>query len=180
MTNKRDWTKIKYYPVSLEKLQQASMKEAAILLLPMNIGEDYEHFDEVKHLLDIPEEPKDIEYYQKELKEKIDKLIENTKNKFYQSKYISEKIYETKFNWIIENFEYAKKYGYFPPKTLFTVGGGSTVNNYVSSNFVINSNSTGVGYWGIKPNVQMWLEKKPNWVVRKCAKIFFDFTWKDA
>jgi hypothetical protein len=33
---KRDWTKIRYYPVSLEKLQQASMKEAAILLLPMN------------------------------------------------------------------------------------------------------------------------------------------------
>ena len=56
---KRDWTKIRYYPVSLEKLQQASMKEVAILLLPMNIGEDYEYFDEVKHLLDIPEKDYD-------------------------------------------------------------------------------------------------------------------------
>jgi hypothetical protein len=55
MTKERDWKKIKYYPVSIEKLQKASMKEVAYLIAPMNIGEDYEYFDEVKHLLDIPE-----------------------------------------------------------------------------------------------------------------------------
>ena len=42
---KGDWKKIKYYPVSIEKLQQASMKEAAYLIAPVNIGEDYEKED---------------------------------------------------------------------------------------------------------------------------------------
>jgi hypothetical protein len=52
-----EWKKVNYYPVSIEKLQRASMREAAYLIAPMNIGEDYEYFDKVKHLLDIPEKP---------------------------------------------------------------------------------------------------------------------------
>ena len=39
---KRDWTKIKYYPVSIKKLQNATMREAAYLIAPVNIGEDYD------------------------------------------------------------------------------------------------------------------------------------------
>jgi hypothetical protein len=66
---KRDWRKIKYYPVSMEKLEQASMKEVAYLIAPMNIGEDYEYFDKVKHLLIIPEPHKSIEELQQELDE---------------------------------------------------------------------------------------------------------------
>ena len=49
--------KVNYYPVSIEKLQRASMREAAYLIAPVNIGEDYEYFDKVKHLLDIPDKP---------------------------------------------------------------------------------------------------------------------------
>jgi hypothetical protein len=30
-----DWRKIKYYPVSVEKLQQVSMREAAYLIAPV-------------------------------------------------------------------------------------------------------------------------------------------------
>jgi hypothetical protein len=29
-------------------------------------------------------------------------------------------------------------------------------------------------------NVRYYMNKKPNWLVRNCAKIFFDFTWKSV
>jgi len=29
-------------------------------------------------------------------------------------------------------------------------------------------------------NVRYYMNKKPNWWVRNCAKIFFDFTWKSV
>jgi hypothetical protein len=87
---KRDWRKIKYYPVSIEKLQQASMREAAYLIAPVNIGEDYEYFDEVKHLLEIPakifdaQRPrKSIEELKQELDEKFEELIEQYKRNSY-------------------------------------------------------------------------------------------------
>lgn len=177
---KRDWKKIKYYPVSIEKLMKASMREAAYLIAPMNIGEDYEYFDKVKHLLDIPEPPKTLDEITQELDEKIDALIKTTKEKFECSNYFAGKKYNEKFDRIIQDFEYARKNGSFPPKLTFTIGDGLYGNNYVTSNFVIKSNSVGVGYWDVKPNIQMWLQEKPNWLVRKCAKIFFDFGWKDA
>ena len=88
---KRDWTKIKYYPVSIEKLMKASMREAAYLIAPVNIGEDYEYFDKVKHLLIIPEEPKTLEQISQELDEKIDALIKTTKEKFECSNYFAGK-----------------------------------------------------------------------------------------
>jgi hypothetical protein len=50
-----------------EKLEQASIKEAAYLIAPMNIGEDYEYYDKVKHLLIIPEQPKTLEQIEEEL-----------------------------------------------------------------------------------------------------------------
>jgi len=93
---KRDWRKIKYYPVSVEKLQQASMREAAYLIAPVNIGEDYEYFDEVKHLLDIPEPPKSLEELQQELDDKFEELWVRTKLKFDTSKQTAEYHYNKK------------------------------------------------------------------------------------
>ena len=106
-----EWKKVNYYPVSIEKLQRASMREAAYLIAPVNIGEDYEYFDKVKHLLDIPEKPKSIEELSQELNEKIDKLITKTKNNFYASKTFAESRYEKEFDKIFDNFEYAKESG---------------------------------------------------------------------
>ena len=90
------------------------------------------------------EEPKTLDDIQQEFDEKIDELIENTKNKFYQSKYISEKLYNTKFDRIIENFEYAKEHGHFPLKLTFNCDGNislgtsyPTANLEITSNFVI-------------------------------------------
>jgi hypothetical protein len=36
-----------------------------------------------------------------------------------------------------------------------------------------------VGYWDIKPNIKVYLEKKPNRIVRYFSKLLLDFTWKD-
>lgn len=181
MTKERDWTKIKYYPVSIEKLKQASMREVAYLIAPMNIGEDYEYFDEVKHLLVIPEPPKTLEQISQELKQKGDEIVEKFKRNSYASKLTADKNYEYKFDKIIDNFEYACKNGNFPLKlNLAYTTTGLSLNNCVTSNFVIKPNTIGAGYWDVKPNIQIWLQVKPNWLVRKCAKIFFDFGWKDG
>ena len=170
----------KWYDVDTTKLTSIKDVEALFSAIGMKVSETIENFDEVKHLLIIPEEPKTLDEISQELDEKIDELIENTKNKFYQSKYISEKLYNTKFDRIIGDFEYAKEHGSFPHKLTFTVGDGLSVNNWTTSNFVIKSTPMGAGYWDVKPNIQIWLQVKPNWLVRKCAKIFFDFGWKDG
>jgi hypothetical protein len=110
---KGEWKKVNYYPVSIEKLQQASMREAAYLIAPVNIGEDYEYFDEVKHLLEIPEPRKTLEEIQEEFEKKIDDLTERTKRNFYASNLTAESNYNRVFDKITDRFEFAKKYGYF-------------------------------------------------------------------
>lgn len=107
-TPKRDWRKIKYYPVSMKKLEQASMREVAYLIPPMNIGEDYEYFDKVKHLLDIPEPRNSLEEIKQELDEKFEKLIVRTKRNFYASKLTAERNCENKFQKIFDGFECIK------------------------------------------------------------------------
>jgi DNA topoisomerase IB len=126
---KRDWRKIKYYPVSIEKLQQASMREAAYLIAPVNIGEDYEYFDEVKHLLEIPakifdaQRPrKSIEELKQELDEKFEELIEQYKRNSYASTLTTERNYDWNFDRIIGNFEYARENGSFPKVTFISSG----------------------------------------------------------
>ena len=176
-----------WYNVDTTKITSIKDVELLFSAMGMKVGTENENFDKVKHLLIIPKEPKTLDEITQELDEKIDELIENTKNKFYQSKYISEKLYNTKFDRIIENFEYAKEHGHFPLKLTFNCDGNislgtsyPTANLEITSNFVIKSTSMNVGYWDVKPNIQIWLQVKPNWLVRKCAKIFFDFGWKDG
>jgi hypothetical protein len=119
---KGNWTKIKYYPVSVEKLQQASMREAAYLIAPVNIGEDYEYFDEIKHLLIIPEPSKSLEELQQELDEKFEELLVKTKRKFFVSQQTAEYHYNKKFEKINKNFEYMKQWGHLPLITLIPDG----------------------------------------------------------
>jgi hypothetical protein len=168
------------------KLNPKKLKGAPQSILPYVCGafyytEDFEYFDIIKPYLDIPEPPKSLEEIQQELDEKIDDLIERTKNSFYKSKYIAETLYETKFNRIIENFEYAKEHGQFPLKLTIgnldcsTLGVSSAVD--WSTEFRIGKDE--VGYWDIKPNIKVYLKKKPNRIVRYFTKLLLDFTWKD-
>jgi len=175
----RDRTKTKYYPVSIEKLMKASMREAAYLIPPVDIGEDYEYFDKVKHLLDIPEKPKTLDEIQQEFEEKIDELIENTKNKFYQSKYISEKLYNTKFDGIIQDFEYAVKNGNFPHKINFAYGTSLSFGSYETS--VIKQGNNHEGYYtiGNQRYLRYYMNEKPNRFVRFFMKTCLGIFWVD-
>jgi hypothetical protein len=180
---KRDWRKIKYYPVSMKKLEQASMREAAYLIAPMNIGEDYEYFDEVKHLLDIPEPRKSLEEIKQELDEKFEKLIERT---HLQYRIGHDWTYTLrKYNQFCKDqdadFEYAKRNGYFPVKLKFVSDAGILSVNNTTTSFEIRCGTNNAGYYTIGAgNVRYYMNEKPNWLVRNCAKIFFDFTWKSV
>ena len=179
---KRDWRKIKYYPVSMKKLEQASMREAAYLIAPMNIGEDYEYFDKVKHLLDIPEPRKSLEEIKQELDEKFENLIERTHLQYRigHDWLYKKKRYEEFCKRQDADFEYARENGFFPVKLKFVSNTELSVNNPVTS-FEIRCGTNNAGYYTIgSGNVRYYMNKKPNWLVRNCAKIFFDFTWKDT
>lgn len=187
MTNKRDFTKIEYYPVSIEKLQNASMREAAYLIAPVNIGEDYEYFDEVKHLLDFSKSKKfgrkSIKEIQQELDEKIDELIERTKGKFECSKDFAEKRYNKEFDKIFENFEYAKENGEFRPKLILGYDGtglGLSAGSYQTS-FVIKQGSNHKGYYtiGNQRYLRYYMNEKPNRLVRFFMKTCLGFVWVD-
>ena len=178
---KRDWRKIKYYPVSMEKLEQASMKEAAYLIAPMNIGEDYEYYDKVKHLLIIPEQPKTLEQIEEELNEKIDNLIETTKRNFYAYKLTAERNYENKFDKIFDNFEYAKEHGQFPYLKLAYTTTGLSAGSYVETSFVIKQGSNHKGYYtmGNQRYFRYYMPDKPNMIVRFFMKTCLGLVWVD-
>jgi hypothetical protein len=166
------------------KLNPNKLKGAPQSILPYFVGafyytEDFEYFDVIKPYLDIPEPPKSLEEIQQELDEKIDKRIERVKEQFNKLGYTQEYQYQVKFNRIIENFEYAKEHGQFPSKLTYSnlIATGSNI----TSSFEIRCGTDNAGYYTIGAGiVKYYMNKKPNWLVRNCAKIFFDFTWKDV
>jgi hypothetical protein len=170
----------KAYKLNPEKLVGASQSILPFVCGAFYYTEDYEYFDLVKPYLDIPEPRKSLEEIKQELDEKFEKLIEQTKRNFYASKLTAERNYENKFDKIFDNFEIAKRTGSFPQRVKWVRGTGLSVDNAFTYNFVIKPNAIGVGYWEIDPNIQVYRKTKPNWLVKNCAKIFFDFTWKDV
>jgi len=184
---KRDWKRIKYYPVSVEKLQQASMREAAYLIAPVNIGEDYEYFDVIQDYLDIPEKPKTLEEISQELDEKFEKLIEQYKRNSYSSTLTTERNYDWNFDRIIENFEYARENGSFPIK--YTLSGTldySKLSVNIGSNisspcFMVKHGSNHQGYYTIGDDgyYRFYVEKKPNIVFRWFVYKLMGFQWID-
>ena len=169
------------------KLNPNKLKEASQSILPFVCGafyytEDYEYFELIKPYLDIPEPRKSLEEIKQELDEKFEKLIEKTHLQYrigHKWLYKLRK-YEEFCKKQDEDFEYAKEHGHFPVKLEFTVGTGFSWNN-VTTSFEIRCGTNHVGYYTIGAgNVRYYMNKKPNWLVKNCAKIFFDFTWKDT
>ena len=172
----------------MEKLEQASMKEAAYLIAPMNIGEDYEYYDKVKHLLIIPEKPKSLDEISQELDEKFEKLIEQTKRNFNASKLTGERNYDWNFGRIIGNFEYAREYGSFPKVTFISSGtldySNLSVNagsNIISPCFMVKHGSSHQGYYTIGDDgyYKFYMEKKPNVFFRFFVYKLMGFRWVD-
>jgi hypothetical protein len=166
------------------KLNPNKLKGAPQSILPYVVGafyytEDFEYFDVIKPYLDIPEPPKSLEEIQQECEEKFDDLIERTKNSFYKSKYIAETLYDTKFNRIIENFEYAKEHGQFPPKLTYSnlIATGSSLE----SSFVIKQGSNHKGYYtmGNQRYFRYYMPDKPTAIVRFFMRTCLGFFWVD-
>jgi hypothetical protein len=155
-----------------------------------NASEDNEKYELLKEYFTIPNEPQEIKFelprksleeISQELEEKIDKQIEDVEYKFAQLKYYQEHRYDQKFDRIIENFESAKKYGSFPVRLTVGTSDGSylVANNTIPWKTEFRVGKTEVGYWDIKPNIKVYLEKKPNRIVRYFTKLLLDFTWKN-
>lgn len=176
----------KAYKIDPEKFANAPQRVFALVMCDtMYFSEDYKYFDVIKPYLAIPEEPKSLEQLKQELDEKFEELLVKTKRKFAVSKESAEYHYNQFCKKQDGDFEYAKMQGYFPKLTIGTIDGSYLLTNGSgaaswSSNYVLRPNNSGVGFWSIGPNIQVWRKTKPNWLVRKCAKIFFDFTWKNA
>ena len=176
------------YKLNPEKLKGASQSVLPYILGCFYFKEEYEYFDVIKDYLDIPEKPKSLEEIQKELDEKIDKLIEDTKRNSYSSKICADSKYEREFDRIFDNFEYAKTQGYFPKVTFISSGtldySKLSVNagsNISSPCFMVKHGSSHQGYYTIGDDgyYRFYMEKKPNIVFRWFVYKLMGFRWVD-
>ena len=172
------------YKLDPKKLAKAPQHITPYLFLgAFYYNEDYEYFDKIKPYLDIPEKPKTLDEIQQEFDEKIDELIEKTKEKFECSNYFAGKRYNEKFDRIIQDFEYAKEHGHFPLKLTLTYGTGLSAytNSYPETSFVIKQGNNHKGYYtiGNQRYLRYYMKEKPNRLVRFFMKTCLGFVWVD-
>jgi hypothetical protein len=172
------------YKLNPEKLAGAPEWKLPYLLGAFYYTEDYEYFELIKPYLDIPEPRKSLEEIKQELDEKFEKLIERTHFQYRigHNWLYKKKRYEEFCEKQDADFAYAREHGSFPQpvKWVLETGTGLSWNNPTTS-FEIRCGTNNAGYYTIGAgNVRYYMNEKPNWLVRNCAKIFFDFTWKDT
>ena len=175
-----------HYKLDVDKIKTIEDVKNVFELLDLGFyfPEDHKNykFFLFKELTIQPEEPrKSLEEIKQELDEKFEELLVKIKRKSDVSKQIAESNYENKFDMISYNFEYAVKNGHFPAQRLFGIAYSNlSVNNAITSNFVIKPNTIGVGYWEIDPQIQVYRKTKPNRIVRYFSRLLLDFHWKDV
>ena len=126
---------------------------------------------------------KSIEEITQELDEKIDALIKTTKEKFECSNYFAGKRYNEKFDRIIQDFEYAKKNGFFPQIQTLTLDSSKfvAIGSSLEPSFVIRQGKTHEGYYtnGNRRYLKYYMPDKPNVIVRFFMKTCLGFYWID-
>lgn len=169
------------YKLNPEKLASARRELLPYLFSNFYYTEEFEYFDAIKPYLDIPEKPKTLDEITQEFDEKIDKLIETTKEKFECSNYFAGKRYNAKFDKIIENFEYAKEHGSFPQKFILDYSKFVVTGSSVESSFVIKQGKTHEGYYtnGNRRYLKYYMPTKPNVIVRFFMRTCLGFYWVD-
>jgi hypothetical protein len=169
----------KFYPIDFEKLKGESVGTIPYFLGILSFSEDYEYFDKIKHLLDIPEQPKSLEEIQKELDEKIEKLLVQTKRKFAVSKGSADYKFKQFCKKQDADFEYARENGFFPPKLTYSnlIATGSNI----TPSFVIKQGNNHEGYYTIGDDgyYRFYVEKKPNAFFRFFVYKLMGFQWID-
>ena len=198
-TKNNKMTKQPHYKLDVDKIKTIEDVKNVFELLDLGfyLPEDHKNYKLFKELTIQPEEPrKSLEEIKQELDKEFGKIIEQTKRNSYASKLTAERNYENKFDKIFDNFEYAVRQGQFPRYLSLTTSGNASIgngivpnsyldvsgslNNTITSNFVIRPNAIGIGYWEIQPNIQFWMMEKPNFIVRYFSRLLLDFHWKDA
>ena len=178
------------YKLNPKKLKGAPQYITPYLFLgAFYYTEEFEYFDVIKDYLDIPEKPKTMEEIKQELDEKFEKLIEQYKRNSYASILTAERNCENKFDRIFDNFAYAKEHGSFPQPVKWVLGTGISA---LDGSYLVSNGSGGVsfttqyrvgdgevGYWSIQPNIQVYLKKKPNMIVRFFTKFLLNFEWEN-
>jgi hypothetical protein len=169
------------YKLNPEKLVGAPQSVLPYILGCFYFKEEYEYFDVIKHYLDIPEKPKSLDEISQELDEKIDKLIETTKEKFECSKYFAGKRYNAKFDRIIGNFEYAKEHGKFPQPLNLDFSKFVATGSSLETSFVIKQGSNHKGYYtfGNQRYFRYYMPDKPTAIVKFFMKTCLGFFWVD-
>jgi len=129
------------------------------------------------------EEPKTLDEIQQEFDEKIDKLIKITKGQFEYSKIYTENAYDYKFDRIIQDFEYAKKNGFFPQIQTLTLDSSKfvAIGSSLEPSFVIKQGNKHEGYYtnGNRRYFKYYMPDKPNMIVRFFMKTCLGFYWVD-
>jgi hypothetical protein len=183
-----------FYPINFEKLKGESVDTIPYFLGILSFSEDYEYFDKIKHLLDIPEQPKSLEEIQQELDEKFEKLLVQTKRKFAVSKNIAEIRFEQFCHKQDNNFEYAKRTGEFPQYLYLSTSGNTALDNGIVPNSYLAVSNSGLqwgtefrfgkgnmaGYYFVEPDVKFFRPKKPNFIVRFFMNKCLGFKWRDV
>ena len=172
-----------FYPINFEKLKGESVGTIPYFLGILSFSEDYEHFDKIKHLLIIPEQPKSLEEIQKELDDKFEELWVKTKRKFFVSKESADYKFKQFCKKQDADFEYARENGFFPPKLIDyskLIVTGSSSNN-ITSSFVIKQGNDHEGYYtfGNCRSFRYYMPTKPNFVIRFCMDKLLGFKWID-
>jgi hypothetical protein len=170
----------KWYDVDTTKITSIKDVEALFSAIGLRVSETNENFDEVKHLLIIPENPKTLDEISQEFDEKMDELLVKTKRKFAVSKQTAEYHYNAKFDRIIQDFEYAVKNGNFPPKVNLTYGIGLSAGSFEPS-FVIKQGNKHEGYYtnGNRKYFKYYMPTKPNMIARFFMKTCLALRWVD-
>jgi len=172
-----------WYKVDVEKLHHQRLEDVAYLFATMMVADDYEYFDKVKKFLIIPEPRKSLEEIKQELDEKFEKLIERTHLQYRigHDWLYKKKRYEEFCKRQDADFEYARENGRFPVKLKFVSDAGILSVNSATTSFEIRCGTNNAGYYTIGAgNVRYYMNEKPNWLVRNCAKLLLDFTWKSV
>ncbi len=165
------------YKLNPKKLKKAPQYITPYLFLgAFYYTEDFEYFDVIKPYLDIPEPRKSLEEISQECEEKFDRLIERTKEKFNNSYNWNCKL--RRYNEFCEkqdaDFEYAKKNGQFPQKSILTYSTSLGTNNFTSGFIIKQGNHE--GYYTIGNGyLRFYMPYKPNaitrWFMNKCLSI---------
>jgi hypothetical protein len=182
---------MKLYKFNIEKLKKTNIGVLANLYSELRVPEDADYFEEVKHLLIIPEEPKSLGEIQKDFEDKIDNIVLSVKNKYKMAKERAEKNYNRDLQVIRINFETAIKTGYFPQRiscvqynsdNFLTTSSASLswTRSVTDSIFSIGSSSNSVGYYEISNTCRIFIDKKPNFITKTIVKLIFNWSWKNV